>query len=242
MTLAAIRKELRAASNPAHAEGALRFFKTAPGEYGAGDKFLGVRVPALRTIARDCDDLTLAELQTLLDSEWHEERLLALLSMSRRYAKRADERDALYALYFAKMHRINNWDLVDSSAEHIVGAHLRERSRAPLTKLARSKALWERRIAILATFHFIKRGEVEETMRIAKLLLHDPHDLMHKAVGWMLREAGKRDQKAEEAFLREHAHEMPRTMLRYAIERFLEELRQRYLTAGSQRRSAQRRA
>jgi 3-methyladenine DNA glycosylase AlkD len=229
MTDMTIRKRLREAANPADAEGALRFFKTAPGEYGYGDKFLGVRAPALRKLARECDELSLDDLATLLDSEWHEERSLALLSMSRRYAKKADERDVLYALYLAKLHRINNWDLVDVSAEHVVGAHLRDRSRAPLTKLARSKVLWERRIAILATFHYIRRGEYDETLRIAKLLLHDPHDLIHKAVGWMLREVGQRDQEAEETFLREHAHEMPRTMLRYAIERFPEPLRQRYL-------------
>jgi len=227
--LTTIRKRLRDQANPADAEGALRFFKTAPGEYGHGDKFLGVRAPALRKLARECDELSLDDLAMLLDSEWHEERSLALLSMSRRYAKKADERDVLYALYLAKLHRINNWDLVDVSAEHVVGAHLRDRSRAPLTKLARSKVLWERRIAILATFHYIRRGEYDETLRIAKLLLHDPHDLIHKAVGWMLREVGQRDQEAEETFLREHAHEMPRTMLRYSIERFPEPLRQRYL-------------
>jgi 3-methyladenine DNA glycosylase AlkD len=231
--LTTVRKKLRDAANPADAEGALRFFKTAPGEYGHGDRFLGVRAPALRKLVRECDELSLDDLATLLDSEWHEERSLALLSMSRRYAKRADERDALYALYFAKMHRINNWDLVDVSAEHVIGAHLRERSRAPLTKLAKSKVLWERRIAILATFHYIRRGEFDETLRVAKLLLHDPHDLIHKAVGWMLREVGQRDQEVEETFLREHAHEMPRTMLRYAIERFPEPLRQRYLKASS---------
>ncbi|HYO76827.1 MAG TPA: DNA alkylation repair protein [Thermoanaerobaculia bacterium] len=227
--LTSIRKQLRAQANPEIAAGSLRFFKTAPGQYGHGDKFLGLRVPALRAMVRDCDALSLGELETLLDSEWHEERLLALLSMSRRYTKREEERDALYALYLSKTDRINNWDLVDSSAEHVVGAHLRDRSRAPLTRLAKSKVLWERRIAILATFHYIKRGEYGETLRIAKILLHDPHDLMHKAVGWMLREVGKRDHAAEEAFLREHAHEMPRTMLRYAIERFPEELRREFM-------------
>ncbi len=229
MSLAAVRKALRAASDPAHAAVALTFFKTAPGQYGHGDRFLGVRVPALRKLVRDCDALTLDDLRALLDSEWHEERGLALLSMARRYTRSEQERDALYALYFEKMPRINNWDLVDASAEHVVGAHLRERSRAPLTKLAKSKSLWERRIAILATFHFIKRGEFDETLRIAKLLLHDKEDLLHKATGWMLREVGKRDREAEEAFLREHAHEMPRTMLRSAVERFPEPLRRRYL-------------
>jgi len=229
MTLASVRKALPAASDPAQAAVSLKYFKTAPGQYGHGDQFLGVRAPVLRKLARDCDTLTLDELRTLLDSEWHEERSLALLSMSRRYARNEEERDALYALYFEKMPRINNWDLVDVSAEHVVGAHLRDRSRAPLTKLAKSKSLWERRIAILATFHFIRRDEFDETLRIAKLLLHDKEDLIHKAVGWMLREVGGRDREAEEAFLREHAQEMPRTMLRYAIKKFPEPLRRHYM-------------
>lgn len=236
MRLSSVRKLLRDAANPAHAEGALRYFKTGPGEYGHGDRFLGVRAPELRRLARECDELTLEELAALLDSEWHEERSLALLSMGRRYAKRPDERDALYALYFEKMHRINNWDLVDVSAEHIPGAHLRERSRAPLKKLARSKSVWERRIAIIATLHFIRRGEFEETLRIARLLVHDDHDLIHKAVGWMLREVGERDRAVEEAFLNEHAHEMPRTMLRYAIEKFPPPPRRKYMNLKQETR------
>jgi 3-methyladenine DNA glycosylase AlkD len=225
MTLAEVRRKLRANVTPGHAEVALRYFKGL----AEGDRFLGVRVPDIRSVVRDCDALTLEELTTLLDSDWHEERTLALLSLGRRYAKREDERDAIYALYLAKMDRINNWDLVDSSAEHVVGAHLRERSRAPLRKLAKSKSLWERRIAIIATFHFIRRGEFEETLRIAELLLHDREDLIHKAVGWMLREVGERDRSVEEAFLEKHAHEMPRTMLRYAIEKFPPDLRARFM-------------
>lgn len=225
MTLAAVRRKLREHVTPGHADVALRYFKGL----AEGDRFLGVRVPGIRAVLRDCDALTLDELTTLLDSDWHEERILALLSLGRRYAKREDERDAIYALYLAKSDRINNWDLVDCSAEHVVGAHLRERSRAPLRKLAKSKSVWERRIAMLATFHFIRRGEFEETLRIAELLLHDEHDLIHKAVGWMLREVGNRDRTVEEAFLRKHAHEMPRTMLRYAIEKFPEPLRATFL-------------
>jgi 3-methyladenine DNA glycosylase AlkD len=229
MRLPSVRRLLRDAADPADAEGALRYFKTAPGEYGHGDRFLGVRAPALRRISKECDGLTLDDLAKLLDSDWHEERSLALLAMVRRYAKRAEERDAVYALYFEKLARINNWDLVDVSAADIVGAHLRERSRAPLAKLARSPSVWERRIAIIATLHFIRRGEFGDTLRIARLLLKDRHDLIHKAVGWMLREVGERDRAAEEAFLDEHAHEMPRTMLRYAIEKFSEPERRKYM-------------
>ena len=231
MSLPAVRKLLREAADPADAEGALRYFKTAPGQYGHGDRFLGIRAAPLRRIAKACDDLTLEDLAKLLDSDWHEERSLALLSMVRRYAKRPDERDALYALYFEKLGRINNWDLVDVSAADIVGAHLRERSRAPLTKLARSKSVWERRVSIIATLHFIRRGEFDETLRIARILLHDQHDLIHKAVGWMLREVGNRDRAAEQAFLREHAAGMPRTMLRYALEKFPQAQRLAFMNA-----------
>jgi 3-methyladenine DNA glycosylase AlkD len=227
--LSVVRNLLREAADPADAEGALRYFKTAPGEYGHGDRFLGVRAPALRRISKECDGLTLGDLGKLLDSEWHEERSLALLAMVRRYGRHADEREALYALYFEKLGRINNWDLVDVSAADIVGAHLRERSRAPLRKLARSESVWERRIAIIATHHFIRRGEFEETLRIAGLLLRDRHDLIHKAAGWMLREVGERDGAAEEVFLDRHAAEMPRTMLRYAIEKFSEPERRKYM-------------
>jgi 3-methyladenine DNA glycosylase AlkD len=211
MNLTAIRQRLRAAANPADAEGALRFFKTAPGEYGHGDKFLGVRAPAVRKLVRECDELSLRDLVTLLDSEWHEERALALLSMVRRYQKQLNHRIEIYAVYMAKLQRINNWDLVDASAEHIIGAWVRQYRPKLLKHLTKSQSVWERRIAIMATFHHIKHGEFDETLRIARLLLHDPHDLIHKAVGWMLREVGKRDQAVEEAFLREHAHEMPRT-------------------------------
>ncbi|HYH07730.1 MAG TPA: DNA alkylation repair protein [Thermoanaerobaculia bacterium] len=190
--LATIRERLRAQATPGHAEAALRYFK----DLAEGDQFLGVRVPGIRAVVRDCDALTLEELSTLLDSDWHEERTLALLSLGRRYAKRADERDAIYALYLAKTDRVNNWDLVDCSAEHIVGAHLRERSRAPLRKLAKSTSVWERRIAIVATLHYIRRGEFEETLRIIPLLAGDKHHLIRKAIVWMRREITKRQEKA----------------------------------------------
>jgi 3-methyladenine DNA glycosylase AlkD len=227
--LTTIRKKLRDLANPADAEGALRFFKTAPGEYGHGDKFLGVRAPVLRKLVRECDDLSYRDLATLLASEWHEERSLALLVMVRQFAKQPHKRLELLAVYMAKLPRINNWDLVDVSAEHIIGA---QHNRRLLTHLAKSTSVWERRIAIMATFHCIKHGAFDETLRIAKLLLHDRHDLIHKAVGWMLREVGQRDPVTEEAFLHQHAQEMPRTMLRYAIEKFPEPVRQWYLNYG----------
>jgi 3-methyladenine DNA glycosylase AlkD len=206
-----------------------RFFKTGAGQYGEGDEFLGVSVPNLRTVVREFRSLTRDELLPLLHSKWHEERLLAVVILTEQY-KRGD-RDAIYALYLANTKFINNWDLVDTSAPQIVGAHLFERSLAPLRKLAKSKSLWERRIAIIATQHFIRQGDFDETLSLAALLLRDREDLIHKAVGWMLREVGNRDRARLLAFLDEHATSMPRTMLRYAIEKFPEELRKAYLSS-----------
>jgi 3-methyladenine DNA glycosylase AlkD len=228
--LSTIRAELRAAANPADAQVLQRFFKTGPGEYGQGDRFLGVRVPVVRRLVRAHDELSLHDCAALLRSELHEERLLALLLLVRRY-QRGDEaqRETVYRLYMESADHVDNWDLVDASAAEIVGAHLLERDRSPLTALAESPSLWERRIAIIATLHFIRRGDFGSTLRIAELLLGDRHDLIHKAVGWMLREVGNRDLAAEEAFLRAHCRGMPRTMLRYAIEKLPEPLRQRYL-------------
>ena len=223
---------MKGLANPARAAAVGRFFKTAPGQYGAGDRFLGISVPVLRTLSARDQDLSLGGLSTLLRSPWHEERLLALLILVRQYARAEPaRREAIYRLYTSRTRYINNWDLVDCSAEHIVGAHLREGNRARLLRLARSKALWERRIAIIATFHYIKRGDFDDTLRVARVLRDDPHDLIHKAVGWMLREVGKRNRAVEEEFLRKHAQRMPRTMLRYAIERFPQSLRRRYLAA-----------
>jgi 3-methyladenine DNA glycosylase AlkD len=228
--LAEVRADVRALENPADAVFLQRFFKTGPGEYGEGDRFVGIRVPALRALVRKHPDVSLDDCAELLRSEVHEERMLALLLLVRRYQRgSAAEREAAYRLYLASTRHINNWDLVDASAEHIVGAELVDRDTAPLEALARSELVWERRIAIIATFHFIKRGEFGPTLRIAGMLLGDRHDLIHKAVGWMLREVGNRDQAAEEAFLRGRYRRMPRTMLRYAIERFPEPLRKRYL-------------
>lgn len=206
-----------------------RFFKTGAGQYGEGDQFLGVSVPNLRTVVREFRSLTVEELLPLLHSSWHEERLLAIVILTEQY-KRGD-RDAIYALYLANTKFINNWDLVDASAPQIVGAHLYERSRAPLRRLAKSESLWERRIAIIATQHFIRQGDFDETLALAALLLRDREDLIHKAVGWMLREVGNRDRARLLSFLDEHATSMPRTMLRYAIEKFPEELRKQYLAA-----------
>ena len=234
ITAAGLRKRLRANASAEDARILQRFFKTAPGEYGEGDVFLGVRVPAMRRICRECGDgVTLATIARLLRSRVHEDRSLALMLLVQAF-ERADDRGRrkIYDLYLASTASINNWDLVDQSAGPIVGGWLLERSRAPLSRLARSSTVWERRIAIVATHHFIRRGDLAETFRIADLLMPDRHDLIHKAVGWMLREAGKRDAAALRAYLRERHRTMPRTMLRYAIERFPEAERIRYLKGG----------
>jgi 3-methyladenine DNA glycosylase AlkD len=207
-----------------------RFFKTGPGEYGEGDLFLGVRVPDVRRTAKEHLDLAMKEVKCLLRSPVHEERLLALLIMVGRYGRGdGKERSRIYRLYLGNTRWINNWDLVDVTAPHVVGAHLEKRDRSPLIRLARSASLWERRIAVISTFYFIRRDDFGDTLRIAALLQGDGEDLIHKAVGWMLREVGKRDQPVEEEFLKKHSANLPRTMLRYAIERFPEELRRQYL-------------
>ena len=229
-TLAAVRKDVRGLASPPDAEFLLGFFKTGPGQYGEGDKFLGIRVPQLRQLARTHESLPHRQVVQLLRSRWHEERLLALLLMVGAY-KRADasERDVIHQSYLDNTEYINNWDLVDASAEHIVGPHLDPRRFPLLGELAASDSLWERRIAIVAPFHWIRKGVFKPTLHVAKLLVNDSHDLIHKAVGWMLREVGKRDQDAEEAFLQAHYQAMPRTMLRYAIERLPEMRRLQYL-------------
>jgi 3-methyladenine DNA glycosylase AlkD len=220
------KKRLRDFATEERAAVNRRYFKTGSGQYGEGDNFLGVSVPNLRTVTREFRALPVDGVLELLHSDWHEERLLSTLILVEQYKKNPDE---IYALYIANAKFINNWDLVDSSAPYIVGAHLYERSRAPLRKLAKSKNLWERRIAILATQYFIRKDDFDETLTIAELLLRDDEDLIHKAVGWMLREVGNRDRIVLEQFLDEHASEMPRTMLRYAIEKFSPEERKRYL-------------
>jgi 3-methyladenine DNA glycosylase AlkD len=207
-----------------------RFFKTAPGQYGEGDLFVGLCVPEIRKLSKEYRALPFAEIVLLLQSPLHEARMLALFILVRAHARGDDSlQERIYHVYLQNTRFINNWDLVDTSAPHIAGAHLQYRSRSPLHELAVSDLLWERRISIMATFHYIKCGEFAETLRIAESLLGDPEDLIHKAVGWMLREVGKRDHRTEEAFLKSHYKTMPRTMLRYAIEKFPEKLRQRYL-------------
>lgn len=217
-------------ADPETAEQSQRFFKTAEGEYGFGDKFLGIRVPVIRQAVKRYKTLPLADTESLLRSEYHEIRLFALLLLVFRFSNAdAAEQEEIYHLYLNNSRYVNNWDLVDSSAPYIVGAFLYKRERSILYELAQSHLLWERRIAIMATFHFIKHDQYDDTLHIAKLLLNDTEDLIHKAVGWMLREVGKRDRAAETAFLKEHYHKMPRIMLRYAIEKFSAEERSDFL-------------
>jgi 3-methyladenine DNA glycosylase AlkD len=232
-TLQALRKELHALADPADAKFLQGFFKTAPGQYGAGDKFLGLRVPDLRRFVREYSELDDSHALEMLESPWHEERLLALLLLVHKYSRGDRPAQAkLHRAYLANTRYINNWDLVDASAQYIVGAHLDVGNIGLLERLARSKNMWERRIAIVSTFHFIRKGEFRPTLKIAALLVDDSHDLIHKAVGWMLREVGKRDRSAEDAFLSKYYRTMPRTMLRYAIERHPERVRKQYLRGG----------
>jgi 3-methyladenine DNA glycosylase AlkD len=233
--LAQLTATLESLSDAEAAKGSAWFFKTGPGEYGEGDRFRGIRVPVLRKLVKEYRTLPHADVLALLKSPCHEDRLLALLIWVEQYRKGDEaQRQLIYDDYLAHTACINNWDLIDSSAEHIVGAQLyaEGQQKGPselLTRLAQSYSLWERRIAIMATFHFIRKGEFTETFRVADLLLHDHEDLIHKAVGWMLREVGEQDLAAEEAFLLPRYGTMPRTMLRYAIEKFPEERRQGYL-------------
>jgi 3-methyladenine DNA glycosylase AlkD len=212
------------------------FFKTGPGEYGEGDLFRGIRVPMLRKLCREFPQAGLADVVGLLASPWHEDRLFGLLLLVERYRKADDMgREEIYETYCSQTSRINNWDLVDLSAPQIVGRHLQARDRSPLYRFAASDSLWERRIAIVSTFHFIKQGEFLDTLAIADRLLGDPEELIHKATGWMLREVGKKDQPVLEAFLQQQYSRMPRVTLRYAIERFPEELRQAWLKGTARR-------
>jgi 3-methyladenine DNA glycosylase AlkD len=226
-----IRSELRSLADPAKARVLARFFKTGPGNYGEGDRFYGVVVPKIRGIVRAHRNASRGEVRKLLRSKFHEERLAALLILVNQYQS-ADEaqKGEIYDLYLAATAHINNWDLVDLTAQHIVGAHLDGKDTSVLTRLAASPSIWERRIAMLSTYCFIRKDDSREALRIAELLLHDPHDLIHKAVGWMLREVGKRCSLEEERrFLDAYAAVMPRTMLRYAIERLPDGLRLHYL-------------
>jgi 3-methyladenine DNA glycosylase AlkD len=229
-TPSSIRKVLRSLADADIAQHSQRFFKTGKGEYGEGDRFLGIRVPVLRQHIRQCRDVDAEEVLKLLASKYHEERLFALLLLVDKYQRGADREKAwIYKHYLANSQYINNWDLVDSSADKIVGVHLQQRSRKPLYQLARSKSLWQRRIAVMATFHFIRKHDFNDALAICEMLINDEEDLIHKATGWMLREAGKRDITVEKAFLDRFNKVKPRVMLRYAIERFPEADRRKYL-------------
>jgi 3-methyladenine DNA glycosylase AlkD len=233
MNIKPLREALRSVADPAIAAHSQRFFKTGKGEYGEGDRFLGIRVPVLRQHARKHRNLPIKQLLQLLRSEYHEERLCALLIMVLKYQRGSDEeRERIFQHYLNNTRYINNWDLVDSSAYHIIGPHLEDRERLILYGLSRSDNLWERRIAIISTLHFIRKQQYEDTLKISYSLLDDEHDLIHKAVGWMLREVGNRDRSVEQSFLNEHYQRMPRTMLRYAIEKFPQKQRKDYLNGA----------
>lgn len=230
MFITTIQRELEGLEDDPQAAILQRFFKTGPGEYGAGDRFRGIRVPILRRLAKRYQDLSLPEAGNLLQSAFHEDRLLVWLILIRQYYQ-GDQvvRDNIHRFYLEHTCLVNNWDLVDASAPHLLGHYLEDRPKDTLTRLAASRNLWERRMAIIATWHFIKQNSFDETLRIARLLLGDPEDLIHKAVGWMLREVAKRETSVAEAFLQKYYRQMPRTMLRYAIERLSEARRQAYL-------------
>ncbi|HKX27470.1 MAG TPA: DNA alkylation repair protein [Blastocatellia bacterium] len=230
MSVNEIRDRLTQLGDQQKAQALQKFFKTGPGEYGEGDIFLGIRVPDLRRLVGIYQALPIPQALRLLRSPVHEERLFAILLMVRTYSKASEpEKERLYEIYLENTTYINNWDLVDSSAPQIVGAFLIDKDKKPLYRLAKSTSLWERRIAIMATAYFIKKNEFEAALRISEMLLSDREDLVHKAVGWMLREIGKRNLAEEELFLSRHYQTMPRTMLRYAIEKFPEPKRRRYL-------------
>ncbi len=225
-----ILEQLQASHNEEKARILQRFFKTAPGQYGEGDVFLGITVPTLRKLAAQYQGIALESVLGLIRHQYHEARLLALLLLIQRFQKSDPKvKQMIFDAYLANTRFINNWDLVDLSAPHIVGAYLADKNRDILSKLAISKQLWERRIAVVATFHFIRKGNFQSTLDISDLLLHDREDLIRKAVGWMLREVGKRDQALLEVWLKSRYRQMPRTMLRYAIEKFTPPKRQDYL-------------
>ncbi len=230
MSLTAIRRELKTVSNNEKAVFYQKFFKTGPGEYGHGDQFIDVTVPALRTISKTHQNLTRSSIKILLNSPIHEERMLGLFILVLQYQRGDDiARQHTFDFYVKHKNRVNNWDLVDTTCHKIIGAHLYSRNRDLLFELARSPQLWDRRIAMMSTYYFIKREDFDDALKIAEILRLDDHDLIHKVVGWMLREIGKIDQPTEEKFLKKYYKSMPRTMLRYAIEKFPEVRRKAYL-------------
>ena len=221
-----LKEDLKELSTNQRAKASAWFFKTGKGQYGEGDVFLGVTVPNQRKIAKKYKTLPLRDIQELLNSEIHEYRLTALFILFHQFPK---DKETIYHFYLKNTKRVNNWDLVDSSAHKIVGAYLFDKDRSILYQLAKSKNLWEKRIAIISTAYFISKNQFIDTLKISQILLKDQHDLIHKAVGWMLREVGKRNQEVEEGFLNKHHKTMPRTMLRYAIEKFSKEKRTHYM-------------
>jgi 3-methyladenine DNA glycosylase AlkD len=232
--LTKLKKELRSFANKKDATHNQKFFKTEKGEYGEGDKFIGVRVPQTRKLAKKYKELSHTSVKTLMNSKIHEERLLGLIILTIKYrdAEKVGnelELKKIYHLYCASFNKINNWDLVDVTCPHIVGKYLHNKDRKILVRWAHSDHLWTRRIAMVSNWWFIRNGDLNSVFKIAKILLQDEHDLIHKAVGWMLREAGKKDMIKTEIFMRKYYKKMPRTMLRYAIERYPESKRLRYL-------------
>lgn len=234
MKLALAQAHLRSIADPAIAKQSLRYFKTGKGEYSEGDVFLGIRMPSIRDVAKQHRDLAVAAILNILRSDYHEERMLALLLLVYQFEKGDDSlKKEIYEAYLRNTRYVSGWDLVDGSAHQIVGGYLLDRSRNKLLTLSKSKMLWERRISVIATFHFIRRNQFEDTLQLSKKLLNDKEDLIHKAVGWMLREVGSRDKKVETHFLNEHGKDMPRTMLRYAIEKFDKKERDHFMGLGS---------
>ncbi len=225
-----LQKELRRLADPVKARVLQGFFKTGPGEYGEGDLFLGVVIPVLRGLVKRTAGFSFSELSKLLASPFHEDRMMAVLILAKQFQESdKNGRGKVYRFYLQNLDRINNWDLVDVSAPGVVGAYLLEQNKKIPSALSKSKDLWRRRVAMISTFAFIRKGRFEETFRLAEALIQDEHDLMHKASGWMLREAGKRNPERLKEFLEKFAPRMPRTMLRYAIEKFPQARRQRYL-------------
>lgn len=226
--IAYLKKEIRRLADPKRAKNSAWFFKTGPGQYGEGDKFLGLNTPQMRSLSKKYKDLPLSEIQKLIKSPYHEERSIAIQILVLQYPKNSKK---IYDFYLENTKYINNWDLVDISAPYIVGNYLLDKPRDILDKLALSDSLWERRIAVISTFSFIRAGQSKDTLRISKTLLADSHDLIHKAVGWMLREVGKRcGEKQLTDFLDANIKNMPRTTLRYSIEKFPEKQRKYYLS------------
>ena len=230
MTAAFVLSELQSMANPEKAAFLQRFFKTGPGQYAEGDVFLGLIAPLTRSIAKANKQTPLAELQVLMESEYHEARLCALLIVVEQFKKASEAvRKQLYDFYLSNASRINNWDLVDVTCPHVVGAYLLDKDRSRLYELAESDNLWEQRIAMVSTVAFIRNREYTDTLALAEKFMMHKHDLMHKAIGWMLREVGKKDRETLSEFLEEYATRLPRTALRYAIEHYPEDQRQYFL-------------